>query len=324
MKKKKKKIRIKFLIVLISLFSIDYCIAQQVTNIRVAQEGDEVVITYDLSGGSAGETFNIEVSASENRGQSFLIIPKSLRGDLNDQLTGTNKKIIWSVLNEQDQLTGDGFVFRLIAIPKIVRETFSGNSGTFTDRRDGETYKWVRIGNQVWMAENLKTAKYSDGTSIPNVTDNGAWVGLTSGAYCWYNNDINNRNTYGPLYNWHAVNTGKLCPTGWHVPTDAEWTALSSFLGGESVAGGKMKSVTGWNSPNRGATNSSGFSALPGGYRFNNNGTFNNVGNYGNWWSSSENGSSSAWYGSLYYDYANLYRYGNNKRFGFSVRCVRD
>ena len=298
--------------------------AQQVSNIRVSQEGDEVVITYDLSGSSAGETFNIEVSASENRGQSFLVIPKSLRGDLNDQLPGTNKKIIWSVLRDRDNLTGDGFVFRVTAIPKVIRENFSGNTGTFTDQRDGEIYKWVRIGNQVWMAENLKATKYNDGTFIPNVIDNTAWTELTSGAYCWYNNDINKKKIYGAYYNWFAVNTSKLCPSGWHVPTDAEWTTLSNFLGGESVAGGEMKSVTGWKSPNTGATNSSGFSALPGVDRNHRDGTFGNVNLIGSWWSSSEIVSSTAWHRSLHYNGAVLSRSPSYKKDGFSVRCIRD
>ncbi len=195
--------------------------------------------------------------------------------------------------------------------------------GSMTDI-EGNTYKTIKIGSQTWMAENLKTTKYNDGTSIPNVTDNSVWAGLTSGAYCWYNNDINNRNTYGALYNWHVVNTGKLCPTGWHVPADGEWNTLTNFLGGASISGGKLKYVTGWSSPNTGATNSSGFSALPGGARDSNNGSFLNVGSYGYWWSSSEYDSSNAWNRYLHYDYASLYRYGNYKRGGFSVRCVRD
>ena len=174
------------------------------------------------------------------------------------------------------------------------------------------------------MAENLKTINYNDGTSIPNVTDNTAWTGLTTGAYCWYNNDIINKNTYGALYNWHAVSTGKLCPTGWHVPSDAEWTALSNYLGGESVAGGKMKSTTGWNSPNTGATNSSDFSALPGGYREGTNGPYNYVGLLAGWWSSSAFNSSNTWDRHLGYDYTRLNRFGRDKRFGLNVRCIKD
>jgi uncharacterized protein (TIGR02145 family) len=195
--------------------------------------------------------------------------------------------------------------------------------GSVTDI-EGNTYKTIKIGNQTWMAENLRTTKYNDGTAIPNVTDNGAWTGLNTGAYCWYNNNINNKNPNGALYNWYAVSAGKLCPTGWHVPSDAEWTTLETYLGGSSLAGGKMKSTTGWNSPNTGATNTSGFSALPGGSRYDYDGTFDNVGYYGYWWSSSDNVSSNGFYRYLHYGHATMYRSGHDKRFGFCIRCVRD
>lgn len=117
--------------------------------------------------------------------------------------------------------------------------------GSVTDT-EGNTYKTIKTVTQTWMAENLKTTKYNDGTLIPNVSDNTAWTQLSSGAYCWYSNDINNKSTFGALYNWYAVNTGKLCPEGWHVPGDDEWTTLTGYLGGEDVAGGKMKSTSGW------------------------------------------------------------------------------
>ena len=193
------------------------------------------------------------------------------------------------------------------------------NFGYFTDPRDGIIYKWVRIGTQIWMMENLRATKYNDGTDIPNVT--GTWSGLT-GVWCNYDNNTSYGNTYGKLYNWHAVNTGKLAPQGWHIPTDAEWTTLSNYLGGESVAGGKMKSVTGWDSPNTGATNSSGFSALPGGYR-DNNGLVDLAGRGALWWSSTQDDASRAWAIGLLYNYSNLIRDTNSKNFGFSVRCVR-
>jgi uncharacterized protein (TIGR02145 family) len=126
------------------------------------------------------------------------------------------------------------------------------------------------------------------------------------------------------LYNWYAVNDSRgLCPVGWHVPSDAEWTTLTDFLGGEGVAGGKMKSTTGWNSPNTGATNSSGFTGLPGGYRASGGG-FGDLGYSGVWWSSSDAGSGSAWDRYLYYNFANAHRDYDDHRFGFSVRCARD
>lgn len=121
------------------------------------------------------------------------------------------------------------------------------------------------------MSENLKTTHYNDGSKIPIVTDSATWMGLSTGAYCYYKNDsLSNKATYGALYNWYAVNTAKLAPTGWHVPTDAEWTTLTNYLGGINVAGGKLKEVgtAHWSSPNTGATNESGFTALPSGYRY--------------------------------------------------------
>lgn len=193
---------------------------------------------------------------------------------------------------------------------------------------EGNIYHIVTIGAQVWMAENLKTTKYSDATSIPLVTDNSAWNNLTTPGYCWYKNDeATYKNTYGALYNWYTVNTGNLCPTGWHVPTDAEWTTLTTYLGGESVAGGKLKETgtAHWHSPNTGATNESGFTALPGGIRYN-TGTFNLIGDWGGWWSSTEYDAYNAWDRSLYLSYGNVLRYssGHNKNIGVSVRCLRD
>ena len=133
---------------------------------------------------------------------------------------------------------------------------------------DGNTYSTITVGGAVWMAENLRTTKYNDGTAITTGLDNTAWTANTTGAYSIYDNDPANNTTYGKLYNWYAVNTGKLAPAGWHVATEAEYTALVNSLGGTSVAGGKMKSTSSlWNAPNTGATNSSGFSGLPSGYR---------------------------------------------------------
>jgi uncharacterized protein (TIGR02145 family) len=211
-----------------------------------------------------------------------------------------------------------------------------GNSGSVTDA-SGNTYPTVTIGTQVWMAENLRTTKYRDGSNIPVVTDNTQWAnnfntGATSPMMCWYNNDqaTYTTNKFGALYNWYTINPAtngnkNVCPTGWHVPTDAEWTTLTTFLGGESVAGGKMKS-TGtqyWISPNAGATNSSGWSGLPGGSRVS-NGAFYFIGNYGTWWSSTEGSTTSAWGRNLGYGGGDVGRYDYNKASGFSVRCLRD
>jgi uncharacterized protein (TIGR02145 family) len=207
--------------------------------------------------------------------------------------------------------------------------------GTVTDI-DGNVYNTVTIGTQVWMKENLKTTKYNDGTAISNITVNATWTALTTGAYCDYSNTPANSTTYGRLYNWYAVdnnaatrvasNGGKnVCPNGWHVPTDAEWTTLTTYLGGESVAGGKLKETgtTHWESPNEGATNETGFTALPGGNR-NNNGAFNEIGTNGFWWSSTESAAATAWYRAIYYNFSSVFRFSYYKLYGFSVRCLRD
>ena len=190
---------------------------------------------------------------------------------------------------------------------------------------DGHSYGVVEIGDQCWFAENLRTTDYADGSAIPEVTDHATWYGLSSGARSDYDNDASNALTYGRLYNWYAVANGSgLCPSGWHVPTDEEWTALETYLGANGHSGTEgtaLKSTSGWNSGN--GTDDFGFSALPGGFRFS-NGNFNNAGFDGYWWSSSPSGGN-AWYRNLYYDFPDIFRDDyNNPRFGFSVRCLKD
>jgi uncharacterized protein (TIGR02145 family) len=196
---------------------------------------------------------------------------------------------------------------------------------------DGNSYTTVTIGSQVWMKENLKTSKYRNGNPIPTNLSDADWQNTTIGAYAIYNNDVANNTTYGKLYNWYAVTDPRgLCPAGWHLPSDAEWTTLENFLGGASVAGGKMKSTgtieggTGlWYSPNQDATNSSGFTGLPGGSRFF-NGSYGSFGFYGFWWSSTEFSSTVAWNRNLDYFNGNSGRSNDFKSNGLSVRCLRD
>jgi uncharacterized protein (TIGR02145 family) len=176
------------------------------------------------------------------------------------------------------------------------------------------------------MQKNLNVCKYRNGDDIPQVQDNTAWAALTTGAWCYYENNTANGPVYGKLYNWYAVNDPRgLAPLGYHVPTDAEWTTLTTFLGGEAVAGGKMKS-TGtslWLSPNTYATNSSGFTGLPGGSR-SDDGTFDDIGSNGFWWSSSELATPYAWNRYLGYNFGFAGRGSYVKAVGFSVRCLRD
>jgi uncharacterized protein (TIGR02145 family) len=184
----------------------------------------------------------------------------------------------------------------------------------------------VTIGNQQWMSKNLDLAFYRNGDPIPQVTDPIEWRDLTTGAWCFYNNDPSQGNKYGKLYNWYAVNDPRgLAPQGWHIPSDAEWTALETTLGGSSVAGAKMKEpgTLNWATPNTGADNSSGWAGLPGGYR-NQYRVFGNVSNIGYWWSSTAYDANFAWVRTLYYDGGNINRAFNFKPYGYSVRCLRD
>ena len=191
---------------------------------------------------------------------------------------------------------------------------------------EGNVYKTVRIGNQTWMAKNLKTTKFNDGTAIELVTDGAAWAALSTPGYCWYNNDAASyKATYGALYNGYTVSSGKLCPIDWHVPSDADWTILTNYLGGESVAGSKLKETgtSFWVSPNTGATNESGYTALPGGLRYH-DGSFHDFGFSGYWWSSTEYSTARAYFRYMDYEYSNVFRFNNLKKIGFSVRCLRD
>jgi uncharacterized protein (TIGR02145 family) len=202
----------------------------------------------------------------------------------------------------------------------------SGEDMTTVKDIDGNVYKTVTIGTQVWMTENLKTTKLNDGTTIKLNTDVKTWETTSTPAYCWYNNDETTyKNTSGALYNWYSVNTKKLCPSGWHVPTIEEWTTLITYLGGEDIAGGKLKE-TGtihWTSPNAGASNETGFTALPNGY-LHHLGTFKGHGSINYWWSSSEYDAIHAWNCNVSYNHSKVNR--NNYMFqnGLSVRCLRD
>jgi uncharacterized protein (TIGR02145 family) len=190
--------------------------------------------------------------------------------------------------------------------------------------KDGNSYTTVALGTQTWMAENLKTTQYHNGDFLFNVTDSVLWSSMTEGASCDYGNNPVNSNTYGKLYNFYAVgDPRKICPAGWHVPSDVEWTTLTTFLG--SSAGGKLKEsgTAHWQSPNTGATDESGFTALPGGFRFG-DGTFYNLNLYACFWSSSEVTSISAWSRILSNNYDYVTREEDHKSQGFSVRCVKD
>lgn len=207
-----------------------------------------------------------------------------------------------------------------------VESPYKGNSGSFVDERDNQTYNWVRIGEQVWMSENLNVEKFRNGDIIPHAKTEEEWKKARASkqpAWCYYDNEPANGEKYGKLYNWYAVNDSRgLTPAGWHIPSDAEWTQLIEYLEGKNGAGKKMKSTNGWKDNGNG-TNECNFLGLPCGIRsyF---GSFNYFGNYAYWWSSTESNTDFAYTRSLYFESADVFRGSLGKGSGFSVRCLKD
>ena len=295
-----------------------YQLRQQLMCLQVEPRLNGIVNANNLT-----TTVTFEYGLTTGYGQTASGIP--------GQITGNSNLAVYATLTGLTQ--GTTYHFRIKAVSSA--GTSYGGDLTFTTTNtsqvtdiDGNVYNTITIGTQVWLKENLKTTKYNDGTAIPNVTDNTAWSTTTSGAYSDYSNTPSNSTTYGRLYNFYVVastNTKNVCPTGWHVPTDAEWTTLMDFLGGEGVAGGKLKETgtSHWLTPNTGATNETGFTALPGGYR-GQSGSFGLIGNTGFWWSSTEGGTTFAYYRYMYYGTGNLNSGDNDKHGGFSVRCMKN
>jgi len=191
---------------------------------------------------------------------------------------------------------------------------------------DGNIYMTVTIGTQVWMSQNLRTTKYRNGDPITLVTDSAQWCNLSTGAHCYYVNHTIYASSFGRLYNWYAVNDSRnICPSGWHIPSDAEWTLLATYLGNDSLVGGKLKE-TGtlhWKTPNNGATNSTGWAGLPGGGR-DALGSFIGMGVDGCWWSSTASTAIDAWSRLILSYRAGFYREDSDKKIGFSVRCLKN
>ena len=210
---------------------------------------------------------------------------------------------------------------------------YSYSQGVNITDIDGNSYPTIvtNCNNQTWMQKNLNVSRYRNGDIIPQVTNGSQWINLTTGAWCYYNNDPANGAIYGKLYNWYAVNDPRgLAPQGWHIPTNQEWTVLTDCLGGESIAGGKMKETgtTYWLNPNYGATNSSGFSAIPIGFRWWQPGSFSLYSNSGStFWSSTQYDNDNGWQRGLNYNTTEVYSSnsnGYNKKCGLSVRCIKN
>ncbi|MFA5032556.1 MAG: FISUMP domain-containing protein [bacterium] len=307
--------------------------------------------TYNLSGLTSG-VYLLKIKSGE-----YSYMAKIVSNNLSPALAGTEIKYvgITSSIDKQNTASNTGKTKSLKSDKSVInmqyttgdRLKITGKSGiyrtvfmlipthsqpvtfNFVDCTDADSnhYAVVQIGTQVWMAENLKTTKYRNASSIPNVTADSSWKTLTTGAYCNYNNNPAEGDTYGRLYNWHAIaDSHNMCPVGWHTPSDSEWTILTDYLGGP--AGGKLKEncTTLWWSPNTGATNESGFSALPGGCRSSyHGGVFKDMGHRGYWWSATEFDAFYAWFYFLFHNFVSDCNFNLGiKEDGHSVRCVKD
>jgi uncharacterized protein (TIGR02145 family) len=240
-------------------------------------------------------------------------------GSFTSTITGLNPSTTYYVRAYATNKAGTGYGKAILFATQL------DSSLTMTDL-DGNIYHIITIGTQVWTVENLKVTHYRNGDSIPKVTNDTAWVDLTTGALCDYGNVPDDSTTYGKLYNWYSiVDPRNLCPPGWHVSTKDEWRNLSRYLGGETFAGGKLKEsgTTHWASPNNGADNSSGFTALPSG-RNPESPDFFKMGYFGYYWSSTTEGATDAWNFELFYNRSELFWNLSPKCFGLSIRCVKD
>ena len=290
----------KLYIVFFALVTALPSFCQEISNIHFEQVGKQIHIYYYLEG---DEAYTIQVFCSTDNGNKWGEPLRHVTEAVGEnQKAGKGKVVVWDVLAEREKLSGE-ILFKI--------KVGSGKNSTFTDARDGQTYKWVKIGNQVWMAENL------------NYNTENSWC---------YRKKTKNCDIYGCLYNWNAARTA--CPSGWHLPTDKEWKTLEMQVGMSqseaddtggwrgSEEGIKLKSTSGWKSIGNG-TDEVGLTALPGGWR-NTNGVFQNLGYYGFWWSATEYNSTIAWYRNLGYLEVDVYRSGSDIVHGFSVRCVKN
>jgi uncharacterized protein (TIGR02145 family) len=295
---------------------------QRVTNVTAEQQGQELLIHYQLE---ADGPVEVQLYLSTDRGSRWEGPLKSCTGDVGSNIApGMDKRIRWNVLQDRE-LVGDGIAFKVVSNGGVKKDWLNPalTYGSVTDI-DGNTYATIQIGTQVWMAENLRTTRFRNGEPLPHLTDAVQWFNHTTGAWTYYDNDTNYNSTYGKLYNWYVVtDTRQVCPAGWHLPTDAEWTILSDYFGDADIAGGMLKATMLWDAPNAGATNESGFSGLAGGY-CSNYGHFNYLGSNGYWWSATSRSADNAWRRALSLGTKGLYRGDFTKRSGLSVRCLMD
>jgi uncharacterized protein (TIGR02145 family) len=316
---------------LICLFFICFIYSCRKDNTRVPSvvttDVTDILLTSAVAGGNVTNDGGAELlskgvcwSSSEE---------PTIENDKTDEGTGTG-----SFTSKVINLTPHNLYYLRAYATNLAGTAYGGQvsfvtTGTITDI-EGNVYNITTIGTQTWMKENLRATQFSNGTSIPLVTSRLEWYYLSGPGYCWYDNNTNNIRTYGALYNWYTVDSKSngnknLCPSGWHVPNEHDWSTLIDFLGGDSIAVGKLKE-TGedhWQSPNTLASDETGFTALPGGGR-DYNGAFYDMGRFGHWWSSTEFVSGGAWSWFMGYDGSGGYRYGRFEQDGFSVRCIKN
>jgi len=264
-----------------------------------------------------GMAQNVGIGTTSPAASAQLDISSTTKGFLPPRMTTAQRDAI--------PTPADGLVIFNTTTNSIQLKISSGWVPLTTPATAAVCLPTIVIGTQQWMNENLDVAFYQNGDPIPQVTDGTTWAALTTGAWCYYNNDSTLGNTFGKLYNWYAVNDPRgLAPQGWHIPSDAEWITLSTALGGESVAGGKMKEAgtLNWTSPNTGGNNNSGFAALPGGFR--QNAIFGLLGLWGSWWSSTPDVSNMIWGRFIFYTDVALGRGLTEKTYGYYVRCIKD
>lgn len=286
------------------LMSCSLVLSQSIENVDFYSEGQTIVVTFDFEYFNPDTLVNLELNFKDQQGSA--VLPKTLHGDLKNVRPGQNKRIVWDVLSDEIQLSG-----KYIAEVKIIQ------------------FSSAKIGNQIWMSENLDLVRFQNGDAIPEARSSEDWERAGregKPVWCHYNYDASNALEYGKLYNWYAVNDSRgLAPEGWHVPSKKEWTNLTRFLGGENYAGKYMKNTYGWNDYegyNGNGTNESGFSGFPGGHYL--NGIFSRIGSRGYYWSSSQFGKNVAWNFYLFNGSFRVYRSYDNKLNGLSVRCIKD
>ena len=295
-----------------------------------ASQGTFVSINW----GSGAKFLHVMMGTTDLGTQQMLSVPYALYADntnvtisaSGDTLTIGGQSVIVPGISAANPINNGGLGSQVLVGNTTCANQYisvTGCGGQTSLTYDGRTYDLVEIGGQCWFADNLATDQYRNGDLIPTGLDNTTWQNTTAGAYAIYNNDPANDATYGKLYNWYTtVDSRGLCPTGWHVPTECEWEFLLASLGGIQVAGGKMKSTNIWLSPNTGANNLSGFSGLPGAVR-NVNG-YNGLLLNGTWWSKSESDSLNSWFYNLAFNFTSAFKNVDQKKSGFSVRCIRD